>query len=41
MVLCGNHLKRVKYTVLASGRVSDISVVCIDEGHKTSEIMIF
>lgn len=31
MVLCGNHLKKVKYTVLASGRVSDVTVVHIDK----------
>lgn len=30
MALCGSHLKRVNYVVLAFGRVSDIAVVCID-----------
>lgn len=31
MVLCGNHLKKVKYTALASGRVSDVAVVHINK----------
>lgn len=32
--MCGNHPKRVKYTVFAPGRVLDISAVCIHEGQK-------
>ena len=34
MVLCGNHLKRVEYIILASGRVSDIAIVYIMKDKK-------
>ena len=39
MVLCGNHLKKVKYTVLASGRVSDVTVVHIDKQKHRKQVL--
>lgn len=39
MVLCGNHLKKVKYTALASGRVSDVAVVHIDKQKHRKQVL--
>ena len=36
---CGNHLKRVKYTALVSGRVSDIAVVFTDQQRTKNQIL--
>lgn len=41
MVLCGNHLKRVKYIVLAFGRVYDVAVVYIDNQRTNTKFLSY